>query len=142
MTMFFYESVELMWNMVCYNNSKKYIMGAYPYRKAYAVSGLPIKNLRRIFIVKKRRFASSALLIMCMVVAIVLSVMPMSVLAANAADPVLTGTKLTTAHAGQTLAAGEYYFYAVVTADGLAEKTSAKAKVTALFSTFLISYAI
>lgn len=39
----------------------------------------------------------------------ILGAMPMSVLAADAAEPALTGTKLTTAHAGQTLAAGEYY---------------------------------
>ena len=58
---------------------------------------------------RKRRFALSALLIMCMAVAMILTVMPMSVLAADAAAPALTGTKLTTAHAGQTLAAGEYY---------------------------------
>ena len=44
-----------------------------------------------------------------MVVAMILGAMPMSVLAADAAEPALTGTKLTTAHAGQTLAAGEYY---------------------------------
>ena len=58
---------------------------------------------------KKRRFALSALLIMSVVVALILSIMPMSVLAAGAAEPALTGTKLTTAHAGQTLKAGEYY---------------------------------
>ena len=58
---------------------------------------------------RKRRFALSALLIMCMVVAMILSVMPMSVLAADAAEPALTGTKLTTAHAGTELQAGEYY---------------------------------
>ncbi|MBO5969430.1 MAG: hypothetical protein J6S14_13130, partial [Clostridia bacterium] len=58
---------------------------------------------------RKRRLVLSALLIMCMVVAMILGAMPMSVLAADAAEPALTGTKLTTAHAGQTLAAGEYY---------------------------------
>ena len=58
---------------------------------------------------KKRRFALSALLIMSVVFAMILSIMPMSVLAADAAAPALVGTKLTTAHAGQTLAAGEYY---------------------------------
>lgn len=50
MTMLFYGSVELVWNMICYNNSQKSIMGTYRYRKAYAVSGLPIKNLRRILL--------------------------------------------------------------------------------------------
>ena len=58
---------------------------------------------------KKRRIALSALLIMSVVVSLILSILPMSVLAADAADPALTGTKLTTAHAGQTLKEGEYY---------------------------------
>ena len=58
---------------------------------------------------RKRSFALSALLIMCVVASLILGVMPMSVLAAGAAEPALTGTKLTTAHAGATLEAGEYY---------------------------------
>ena len=58
---------------------------------------------------KKRRFGLSALLIMSVVLALILSIIPVSVLAANAAGTALSGTKLTTAHAGQTLTAGEYY---------------------------------
>ena len=58
---------------------------------------------------RKRRLALSTLLILCVAVSMILGTMPISVLAADAAEPALTGTKLTTAHAGQTLTAGEYY---------------------------------
>ena len=54
----------------------------------------------------KKRIALTALLALCL--AIALSIMPMSVFAAETTDTEFVGTKLTTSHAGKTLS-GNYY---------------------------------
>ncbi|MBR4972810.1 MAG: hypothetical protein IKY59_07555, partial [Oscillospiraceae bacterium] len=56
---------------------------------------------------KRGKIAPMMLLVLC--IALVLSIVPTSVFAAQTTEEVLTGTKLTASHAGQTLQAGEYY---------------------------------
>ena len=62
--------------------------------------------LKEVFMMKKRRFALVALVVLCF--ALVVSILPLSVIAAETTGSTPTETKLTASDAGKTLS-GNYY---------------------------------